>query len=184
MAHLGDVDFSNTGELMDGFEPFAPGDYVVQLESAERKVTKSGDGEYLKCTFVVAEGVESGRKVFHQFNLWNKSEQARNIAKAELNAICLAALGQDAQTVKDSSLLEFKKFVAEVKYVPEDKEKGYKAKNELVFRKGTIHAVGAAAPTHSAPPAAQTQHAAPTQAASAPASAPAAAGGRPSWAKR
>lgn len=192
MADLHDVDMSNAPELMDGFTPIPPGEYVLYLEESERQSNKAEDGQYLRSTFVVAEGEYQGRKVFHRFNLWNKSEKSKEIAKGEWNAICLAALGQAATTIKDSTTLHFKKFIGTVKFVPP--EGTWAAKNEMVFRKNSIRpvdgsAVGVAAPQANTPSPASTatpQTTTPISQTNPQVAAAVASAGnnRPAWAKR
>jgi hypothetical protein len=183
MAQMQDVDTSNAEELNEGFTVFPPGEYILYMEASERKATNAGDGEYLSCTFTVAEGEFEGRKVFHMFNLWNKSQQATDIAKSQWKALCEAAVGQPNAPNGDSSSLHFKKFLGTVGVDPA--KDNYAAKNKLIFRKGTVKSIGgsAAQPAVAKPVAAtpQQNH----QTAPDPAQAVGASvGGRPAWAKR
>lgn len=70
--------------------PVPKGDYTVIIESDEVKVTKKGDGKYLKLTMQIIDGEYKGRKLWDQLNLWNPSKQASVIAQQTLSAICHA----------------------------------------------------------------------------------------------
>lgn len=187
MANMQDLDMSDAGELREGFEPFPPGEYEMYLEESERKSTKANDGEYLNCTFVVKGGEFANRKVFHMFNLWNKSPDSVKGAKADWRALCEATTGQPSAPGGDSANLHYKPFIGTVGIeaaVMENNVQKYPAKNKMVFRKGTVRSlaeqgsapVGVAAPQHTAQVAAPAQQAAPAQASTVAA--------RPSWAKR
>lgn len=191
MANLHDVDMSDAGELSEGFAPFPQGEYTFFMESSERRDTKAQDGEYLSCVFVVVEGEYKDRKVFHMFNLWNKNQQAVEIAKQQWRALCEATLGQPSAPGQDSSALHFKPFVGTINV--KAAEGNYPAKNEFVFRKGKIRSVAGNAGAGHAPmamPAAQPNVATQpvTNGAAAPtttaAATPAAAtASRPAWAR-
>lgn len=148
MAQLHDLDMSDAGELREGFEPFPPGEYELYLEESERKSTKANDGEYLNCTFVVKNGEFANRKIFHMFNLWNKSPDSVKGAKADWRALCEATTGQPNAPGGDSSNLHYKPFIGTVAIEPATIENingvnvvKYPAKNKMVFRKGTIRSL-------------------------------------------
>ena len=65
-------------------------DYVVILAKAEPEATRKGDGHYLHCDFIVQEGEFKGRHLYKNLNLWNPSEQAKEIAWRELSGIAHA----------------------------------------------------------------------------------------------
>ena len=73
--------------------PFAPipADwYLAEIIKSEVKATRSNDGKYLALTFKILEGDHSGRMIFANLNLVNKSEVAVKIAESDLKAICEA----------------------------------------------------------------------------------------------
>lgn len=191
MANLHDVDMTDAGELSEGFAPFPQGEYTFFMESSERRETKAQDGEYLTCVFVVAEGEYKDRKVFHMFNLWNKNQQAVEIAKQQWRALCEVTVGQPSAPGNDSSALHFKPFVGTVNVKAADGN--YAGKNEFVFRKGKIRSIAgnvgtghapmasAAAPQPMAQPAVNGA-AAPVQTVAPAAAAPGVAS-RPAWAR-
>lgn len=140
MADLTDVNMLDAEGLRDGFEPLPPGEYQLFMESSDRVSTKAGDGELLKCVFIVGMGPHEGKKIFSNFNLWNKSTEAVRIAKSQWAAICFAALGQPPEMVRDSSMLNSKLFYAEISNVPHHNDPT-KRSNEIVFSKGKIRSL-------------------------------------------
>jgi len=72
------------------FEPIPAGKYLAIITDSVMKPTKSGSGQYLEFTFQVVEGPHKGRRLWSRLNLVNVNEQAVEIAKAELSAICRA----------------------------------------------------------------------------------------------
>lgn len=64
------LDFSNvTG---GNYEPMPAGDYVLEIEDIEERVSKAGN-EMLNITFNVAEGEYEGRKIFEFYVLTEKA---------------------------------------------------------------------------------------------------------------
>lgn len=176
MAQLNDVDTSTANDLMDEFPPPAPpgDDYVLAVTESERKPNAKQTGEYLNATIEIVEGQYQGRKIFHNFNFWNPNQQAVEIAKSEFRALCEATVG--VPKVNDSAQIHFKKFLGSLDVEEYENKNGKKvARNVLIFRKGKIRAMGAAAP--------QAQPAAlPSAAAIMPQKATASSA-RPPWAK-
>ena len=89
MAFLNNFD-ARTVDPVTSFEPIAAGKYVAVITDSQMKSTKNGDGKYLELTFEVVEGQYKGRKLWSRLNLENPSEQAVQIARGELSAICRA----------------------------------------------------------------------------------------------
>jgi hypothetical protein len=73
-----------------GFDPVPAGDYPAIMTDSEFKPTKSGDGEYLQCTWEIIDGTFTKRLIFDRLNLKNKNETASKIAMSTLSAICHA----------------------------------------------------------------------------------------------
>lgn len=69
------LDLTNVSE--NGIED---GDYVATVSHAEVKSTKNGDGEYIKVCFET----DKGQKIYHNFNIKNKSEKAAQIGLGQL----------------------------------------------------------------------------------------------------
>lgn len=129
---------------LDGFdadkvEPNAPrevvpaGDYLAIIKESEKKDTKAGDGAMIKLTLeIIEKGQYEHRKVFDNLNLWNKSEQAKQIAQSTLSAICHAV---GVKQPKDTSQLHNKPLCIVVKTrmyngEPQNEVAGYKAAGE------------------------------------------------------
>lgn len=89
MADLSGFDATQVPEQQE-FAALPEGQYVVIATASERKVTKSGTGEYLQFTFEVMDGPQKGRKTWARLNLWNANQTAKDIAQRELGAICRA----------------------------------------------------------------------------------------------
>jgi len=66
------------------------GKYTAVIESAENKMTKANDGEYLSLKFKIVEGDHANRVVWCNLNLVNKNPTAVEIARGDLSAICRA----------------------------------------------------------------------------------------------
>jgi hypothetical protein len=73
------------------FKPIVPGDYMVQVDNAEVKDTKAGDGKYISLTFKISTPGYAGRKLFKNFNIENKSERAQQIGLSELKGFMVTA---------------------------------------------------------------------------------------------
>lgn len=79
-------DYEPAGE----FTPVPEGWYTAMFTASEFKNTKRGDGQYLELTISVLDKPYEGRTVFARLNLDNPNDQAVQIAKGELSAICRA----------------------------------------------------------------------------------------------
>jgi hypothetical protein len=66
------------------------GDYRAIITACEKKPTSKGDGHYLKFSFTVLEGEHKDRMQWSNFNLWNPSAQAVQIAQGEMKQLCMA----------------------------------------------------------------------------------------------
>jgi hypothetical protein len=89
MADLNGFD-ANQFEPPRDFEPIPRGKYDAVIIESEMKSTKAGTGHYLELIFQIPEGVFKGRKLWDRLNLDNPNVQAKQIAQAELSAICRA----------------------------------------------------------------------------------------------
>jgi hypothetical protein len=104
MSDLSGFD-ANTVDPAVGFVPIPEGDYLAAIVASETKPTKAGTGSYLELTIEVLEGEFKGRKLWSRLNLDNPNQQAVDIARAELSAICRAV---GVLTPADSSELHDK----------------------------------------------------------------------------
>jgi hypothetical protein len=74
----------------EALEAVPAGKYNAVITESEVKPTKSGTGHFLELTFEIIEGELKGRKVWARLNLDNQNQQAVQIARGELSAICHA----------------------------------------------------------------------------------------------
>jgi len=74
--------------------PLPAGDYYVEIEKAEIKPTKKGDGTLCEVTFSVLGDVHDnghkGRKTWARFNLSNPSAKCQQIGQAQFHGLRLA----------------------------------------------------------------------------------------------
>ncbi len=88
---MASVNFNaNEVEPSSVYETIPAGKYQAVITESEMKTTKSGTGQYLKLEFEVIEGEYKGRKLWANLNLNNPNQQAVDIARKELSAICHA----------------------------------------------------------------------------------------------
>jgi len=111
MANLDGFD-ANQVEPNTGFDVIPAGDYDAVIVSSEMKLTKKGDGKYLSLELQILNGQYQNRKLFDKLNLKNANQQAVDISKATLSAICRAV---GVLTPKDSSELHNKPLRVKVK---------------------------------------------------------------------
>ena len=113
MADLSDLNFdANEVEPNGNFDPVPAGKYNVIITESEMKPTKAGNGEYLELKMQIQGGNHDGRMLWDRLNLRNPNEQAVQIARQTLSAIC-HAIG--IMKPKDSADLHGKTLVASVK---------------------------------------------------------------------
>ena len=92
--------------------PVPEGEYLVSIVSSDEKQTKNKEGKFLELVLQIIDGEHKGRKLWDRLNLWNKSQQAQQIASGTLSAICRAVSVPEPQ---DSSQLHDKPLIAVVK---------------------------------------------------------------------
>lgn len=67
------------------------GPYDAEITNADVKDTKAGDGKYLEVEHTVISPEQyAGRKVWARINLVNPNEQAQQIGREQLSALCHA----------------------------------------------------------------------------------------------
>lgn len=89
-------------EPMAALEAVPAGKYNVVITESEIKPTKNKNGHFLELTFEIIDGELKGRKVWGRLNLDNPNQQAVQIARSELSAICRAV---NVMQPKDSAEL-------------------------------------------------------------------------------
>lgn len=110
----------------NNFTPVPAGDYLFQIDSTELKDTKDGSGQYVKVSFSIVGPSYQGRKIFQNYNIFNKNEQAERIGRAQLKALT-NAVGLD--TLRDTDELIGKSLGAHVTIQPG--KNGYSDSNRL-----------------------------------------------------
>jgi hypothetical protein len=137
---MAELTFDATQVVPQGdFTPLPAGEYLVAIIESEMKDTKSGNGRYLELKMQVLDGEHKGRFVFDRLNLVNPNEQAVDIARKTLSAICHAV---NNLKIKDSVQLHNIPMVAKVAVKtrqdngePANEVKGYRSK----FENAPIH---------------------------------------------
>lgn len=134
MASLSHLGFDATKEKeMGSREPIPIGNYKMVAKSSEWKDTKDRTGRYLKFEFEVIDGQHKGRKIWANYNLENKSQEAVQIARVELAALCRAV---SLPSPNDTAELHNKPFMAKIgirkgsgNYGPQNEIQGYEKLN-------------------------------------------------------
>lgn len=90
MADLGGQFDAESVDPLGDRTPVPAGKYRCIVTKSDWKATSAGNGRYLEFTFQIVEGEHSNRMVWSRLNLENHSQQAVNIARAELSSICRA----------------------------------------------------------------------------------------------
>jgi hypothetical protein len=83
------VDFSwDNNDYQDdrNFDPVPKGLYRLRCLEAKEKATNNGKGVYISAQFEIVEGPYAKRRVFHNFNIENPSEQAQRIGRSQVSA--------------------------------------------------------------------------------------------------
>lgn len=131
MADLAGFDAS-TVVPSAAFTPIPAGDYKMQIIASAMEPTSNGQGRFLKLELEITEGEHAGRKTFDRLNLENHNQQAVDISKRTLSAICHAVGNLQP---RDSVELHFKVMEVKIAVVPRkdrpgefsNEIKGYKA---------------------------------------------------------
>ena len=119
-----------------GFDPVPSGKYPVIIKTSNVNPLKPPkQGGLLQLQYEVIDGPGKGRTIYDRLNLWNESDQSREIANKQLSAICHVLGVYDVQggAAKDNAVpqLHNQPFVIDVVYVPAD-DKGNRAGNNVV----------------------------------------------------
>lgn len=72
-------------------EPLPNGMYQVIVISSDLKPTQAGTGEFIEFTLQIVDGQYAGRRVWDRLNVSNPNKTAEDIAKRQLQELCLAA---------------------------------------------------------------------------------------------
>jgi len=138
MADLGQTFDPNSAPPRDTeFDTIAAGKYSMQIEESDLVDTKAGNGKIVKLTWTIIDGPLSGRKVFHNINIVNKSPKAQEIGHRELADICDAT---GAGPVRDTTQLHYKPCLVTIGI---KKDEGYDDRNVVKRVKSLTGAVPA-----------------------------------------
>ncbi len=138
------------------FEVFPAADYNVVLTEARVEPTKAQDGHKLHMIYTIVDGAYQGRKLFDNLNLWNKSEQATEIAWRQLSGLCHAAGVIQVATVDQLYGIPVVAKVGredDIQYGPSNTVKGFKKSESAPMTPGApvVAAPVVAAPVVAAP---------------------------------
>ena len=120
---LSDVEVSERNE----FEVMPKGEYSLKAAKADVKVTKDSEGSYLSVEFEIARGNYTGRKIWQNFTINNRSEKAQKIGREQIAGWARACGKPNA---KDTDELIECVFNARVDV--EKGQNGYPDKNKIV----------------------------------------------------
>lgn len=96
------LDLKNVESVSFGIVP--KGKYPMVVEAAEVHRTKNNEGSYLALTFVVINGPSVRKKVFENFNIQNRNDEAVRIGLGRLKNLMEAA-GATSFAISDTSQL-------------------------------------------------------------------------------
>lgn len=129
MADFGFSFDANDVEPSTPFVALPPGDYHMQIIAAAMEPTSAGTGRFLKLELEVTDGEHAGRKTYDRLNLDNPNQQAVDIARRTLSAIC-HAVGHTT-VISSSEPLHFKKMIVKVATVPRKDKQGNVVQGEF-----------------------------------------------------
>jgi hypothetical protein len=111
MAELGFQADPNDAQEQS-FDPVPAGSYPVIIEDSDYVDNKKQNGKMVKLTYQIIDGPFKGKKLFENLNLENPNDQAVQIARRTLNAICVAV---GVPHVQDTAQLHNIPLMVEVK---------------------------------------------------------------------
>lgn len=128
--------------------------WKVIITDSEMKETAAKDGGYLELNVQIVEGEHAGTEGKYRLNIFNKNEQAQNIAHKQLSALCHVT---GVFQITDSALLHNRPFRAVVglQKGAEAAEKGYTEIKGVLDINGNQPGKAGSAPA--APPVAPVQ---------------------------
>ena len=122
-----DLNFDATEvDPASSFEPIPAGKYKAQIVASEIRPTKDGTNKYLWLELEILDGEYAGRKVWDRLSLWHDNQQAQEIAKRTLSAICHAT---GKLRIKMAEELHDLPLIVSVKVRPP--QNGFEANNEV-----------------------------------------------------
>jgi hypothetical protein len=143
MADMGNYKADANDAQEDLFDPIPVGEYIAVIEDSDYLPNDNNTGSYLKLQYnIIQEGPFKGRKIFENLNLENKSQQAEQIAKRSLNAICVACGVMELQDSGQLHNIPLKLDIGMTKdnRDPTGKTMQNKIKKHIALAQGTIPA--------------------------------------------
>jgi hypothetical protein len=92
MARIDTISINDIPAQTNDYAPIPAGEYIATIKDAEVKVTKDGTGQYIKLKLQIDAPSNTGRVIFSNLNIQNKSEAAERIGRQQLGEI-MRALG-------------------------------------------------------------------------------------------
>lgn len=145
MARIDTISINDIPAQTNDYSPIPAGEYIATIKDAELKATKDGTGQYIKLKLQVDAPSHTGRIIFSNLNIQNKSEAAERIGRQQLGEI-MRALG--LTSVADTDQLIGGS--VGIKVAIREAQNGYEAQNEV---KGYKSLKGSAPPVVDAPQA-------------------------------
>jgi len=146
MAGFNEIGGFDANKVEPSANVLPAGEYEAMIVDSKWEPTKKNDGsKFLKLKIQIVSGPMQNRILFDRLNLINRNEQAVQIAKGTLSAICRAV---GVLTPEDSAQLHNRPMKLTVtcksdpQHGPSNEIKGYKSRH-----------VGGGAPALGAPPA-------------------------------
>lgn len=91
-------DLNTVEDNVGNYEPIPPGVYDLQIADEIEK--ESAKGKLLQVTFMLTHGQpHGGRYVKQRYTIEHQNVKAQNIGRAQLKALCVAALGKPTQNM-------------------------------------------------------------------------------------
>ena len=90
MANLESLNFDANQVQPNSFELLPAGEYEAIIVASSMDMTKDGTGKFLKLELQILNGEYQNKKLFDRLNLINPNDQAVQIARGTLSAICRA----------------------------------------------------------------------------------------------
>jgi hypothetical protein len=143
MARIDTININDIPAQTNDYAPIPAGEYIATIKDAEVKVTKDGTGQYIKLKLQIDAPSNTGRVIFSNLNIQNKSEAAERIGRQQLGEI-MRALG--LSSVADTDQLVGG--TIGIKVAIREAQNGYEAQNEV---KGYKSMKGSAPPAADAP---------------------------------
>jgi len=143
MARIDTININDIPAQTNDYAPIPAGEYIATIKDAEVKVTKDGTGQYIKLKLQIDAPSNTGRVIFSNLNIQNKSEAAERIGRQQLGEI-MRALGLSSVANTDQLVGG----TVGIKVAIREAQNGYEAQNEV---KGYKSMKGSAPPAADAP---------------------------------